>query len=205
MNDIVELAKERRTRLVAEMARLDEFIRMAEALQIPDKDGDVDLLGETGQGALNDDLLLSMDQFLLIENSELDLDNASAKGSGKGKAKAVGAANSDSADDDDNTPEDELLLTDAVADSDSKLDTHVGMRIRHRRWMMGIDQQELAKLSGLTAAQIQRFESGEGRAGTRQMREIAAAMKVPLAFFVEGLADESGHASESRDGASPPR
>jgi hypothetical protein len=53
----------------------------------------------------------------------------------------VGAADSDSADDDDNTPEDELLLTVAVAVSESILYTQDVMRIRHRRWMMGIDQQ----------------------------------------------------------------
>lgn len=213
MNDIVELAKERRTRLVAEMARLENFLQVADALLNPSEDGE-GLLGGSGPGAQSDDLLMNVDQFLLIENSEIDLEAASGKdsgqGAGTGKPKVKEAAESgedtdpDEADDDD-TPDDELLLTDAVADSDSKLDTHVGMRIRHRRWMMGIDQQELAKLSGLTAAQIQRFESGESRAGTRQMREIAAAMKVPLAFFVEGLTDESGDPSESRDGASPTR
>jgi len=207
MSDIVELAKERRTRLVAEMARLDDFIRVAEALLNPGEDGDETLFGDAGSGALDDDLLLGVDQFLLIDDSELALDTASSKdngkGSGKGKTQDKDADDEGSDSDDDDAPDDELLLTDAVADSGAKLDTHVGMRIRHRRWMMGIDQQELAKLSGLTAAQIQRFESGEGRAGTRQMREIAAAMKVPLAFFVEGLADESGQLSDSRDGANP--
>jgi transcriptional regulator with XRE-family HTH domain len=77
------------------------------------------------------------------------------------------------------------------------------MRIRHRRWMMGIDQQELARLAGLTVGQVQRFESGDSRASARQMREIAAAMKVPLSFFTEGLIDEQPPAEESRDGLRP--
>jgi ribosome-binding protein aMBF1 (putative translation factor) len=198
MSDIVDLAKERRARLVAEMARLEEFIRMAEALLNPDGDGDSELFSDDEPGALSDDLLLGADQFLLIEDSEIEAETDT----GKGKKAAKAAENPDGEGDDDST-EDELLLTDVVADNDAKLDTHVGMRIRHRRWMMGIDQQELAKLSGLTAAQIQRFEAGEARAGTRQMREIAAAMKVPLSFFVEGLGEEPGQQPESRDGANP--
>lgn len=205
MSDIVELAKDRRAKLVAEMARLDEFVRVAEALLNPDQDTDVDLFGDTGPGALSDDLLLGADQFLLIGDAELQArrDNGTDPGGRAGKGRKDARA-VDSDDDREDIPEDELLLTDAVADSDSKLDAHIGMRIRHRRWMMGIDQQELARLSGLTAAQIQRFESGESRASTRQMREIAAAMKVPLAFFVEGLMDAAGQPSASGDGASPP-
>ncbi len=35
MTDVVEIAKERQTRLAAEFAKLDDFIRMAEALMNP--------------------------------------------------------------------------------------------------------------------------------------------------------------------------
>jgi DNA-binding transcriptional regulator YiaG len=174
MTDIVELAKERRARLLAEMAKLEDFIQMAEMLMNAGEDDGLDMRPKSEGFDFGDELLLGTDQFLLVD-----------------------------APPDDGGEDDELLLTDAVTDGDAKLDAHVGMRIRHRRWMMGIDQQELARLAGLTVGQVQRFESGDSRASARQMREIAAAMKVPLSFFTEGLIDEQPPAEESRDGLRP--
>ena len=67
---------------------------------------------------------------------------------------------------------------------------HVGQRIRHRRWMMGISQDQLGELLGAKVETIQQFETGSSRISANHMREIAAAMDIPVSFFVEGLDEQ---------------
>ena len=40
------------------------------------------------------------------------------------------------------------------------VDVHVGKRIRHRRWMIGMTQQQLAEAVGIKFQQIQKYETG---------------------------------------------
>lgn len=67
------------------------------------------------------------------------------------------------------------------------VDAHVGKRIRHRRWMIGMTQQQLADKVGIKFQQIQKYETGMNRVSASRLHEIAAAMEVPVAFFFEGL------------------
>ena len=67
---------------------------------------------------------------------------------------------------------------------------HVGQRIRHRRWMMGISQDQLGELLGAKIETIQQLETGSSRISADHMREIAAAMDIPVSFFVEGLDEQ---------------
>ena len=53
---------------------------------------------------------------------------------------------------------------------------HVGKRIRHRRWMMGMSQQQLGDRIGTNAEIVQKLETGSSRIDSAQMREIATAM-----------------------------
>ena len=43
------------------------------------------------------------------------------------------------------------------------VDAHVGKRIRHRRWMVGMTQQQLAEKVGIKFQQIQKYETGMNR------------------------------------------
>ena len=67
------------------------------------------------------------------------------------------------------------------------VDIHVGKRIRHRRWMVGMTQQQLAEQVGIKFQQIQKYETGMNRVSASRLWEIAAAMEVPVSFFFEGL------------------
>lgn len=40
------------------------------------------------------------------------------------------------------------------------VDIHVGKRVRHRRWMVGMTQQQLAAHVGIKFQQIQKYETG---------------------------------------------
>ncbi|PTV97285.1 transcriptional regulator with XRE-family HTH domain [Rhodobacter aestuarii] len=79
------------------------------------------------------------------------------------------------------------------------VDVHVGKRIRHRRWMVGVTQQQLADKVGIKFQQIQKYETGMNRVSASRLWDIADALDVPVSFFFEGLAGEEPEAS-SREG-----
>lgn len=67
------------------------------------------------------------------------------------------------------------------------IDLHVGSRLRYRRLSLGMSQEALAEAVGLRFQQIQKYEKGQNRIGASRLFRLAAALKVPLAFFFEGL------------------
>jgi len=67
------------------------------------------------------------------------------------------------------------------------VDAHVGKRIRHRRWMVGMTQQQLADRVGIKFQQIQKYETGMNRVSASRLWEIADALEVSIGFFFEGL------------------
>ena len=69
------------------------------------------------------------------------------------------------------------------------VDVHVGKRIRHRRWMVGMTQQQLAQRVGIKFQQIQKYETGMNRVSASRLWDIAKSMDVPVSFFFEGLTD----------------
>ncbi len=79
------------------------------------------------------------------------------------------------------------------------VDVHVGKRIRHRRWLVGITQQQLAEAVGIKFQQIQKYETGMNRVSASRLWDIAEALSVPVSFFFEGLGDETVAAEEGRE------
>lgn len=70
------------------------------------------------------------------------------------------------------------------------VDIHVGKRVRHRRWMVGMTQQQLAEKVGIKFQQIQKYETGMNRVSASRLWDIAHALEVPISFFFEGLSEE---------------
>ncbi|WP_208347546.1 helix-turn-helix domain-containing protein [Pseudaestuariivita rosea] len=69
------------------------------------------------------------------------------------------------------------------------VDVHVGKRIRHRRWMVGMTQQQLAEKVGIKFQQIQKYETGMNRVSASRLWDISDALGVEVSFFFEGLSD----------------
>lgn len=67
------------------------------------------------------------------------------------------------------------------------VDVHVGKRIRHRRWVTGTTQQQLAEQVGIKFQQIQKYETGMNRVSASRLWDIGSALGVPVSFFFEGL------------------
>jgi len=78
------------------------------------------------------------------------------------------------------------------------VDVHVGKRIRHRRWLVGMTQQNLAERVGIKFQQIQKYETGANRVSASRLWDIADALDVQISFFFEGLdAESSGTMDET--------
>ena len=68
------------------------------------------------------------------------------------------------------------------------VDTHVGAKVKSRRLMLGLSQEELAKSIGLTFQQVQKYERGTNRISVSRLIDIARALKTPLDYFTDGIA-----------------
>lgn len=83
------------------------------------------------------------------------------------------------------------------------VDVHVGKRIRHRRWLVGMTQQQLAESVGIKFQQIQKYETGMNRVSASRLWDIAASLSVPVSFFFEGLNQGHEAAEETTSGEVP--
>ncbi|MEE8546257.1 MAG: helix-turn-helix transcriptional regulator [Alphaproteobacteria bacterium] len=70
-----------------------------------------------------------------------------------------------------------------------EVDRFVGGRIRERRIMMGLTQQEMAELIGVTYQQAHKYERGINRVSAGRLFDIAQALGVPVSHFFDGLED----------------
>ena len=73
----------------------------------------------------------------------------------------------------------------------SAADRHVGGRIRERRVMLGLSQQQLAQMIGVTYQQAHKYERGLNRISAGRLYEIAQVLNVPVSWFFEGLTADS--------------
>src|SRR5690606_8565731 len=67
------------------------------------------------------------------------------------------------------------------------IDLHVGKRLRRRRRLLGLTQQQLAESIGIRFQQIQKYECGANRVTWSRLYELAVALTVSANYFFEGL------------------
>lgn len=68
-------------------------------------------------------------------------------------------------------------------------DRHVAARLRRRRLMLGLTQQAMAELIGVTFQQAHKYETGMNRISAGRLYQIAEALGVSVAYFFQGLDD----------------
>ena len=71
--------------------------------------------------------------------------------------------------------------------STGAIDDYVGSRIRERRIMLGLTQQQLAEMIGVTYQQAHKYERGINRVSAGRLYEIASILSTPVDYFFEGL------------------
>ena len=65
------------------------------------------------------------------------------------------------------------------------VDTHVGQRIRKRRFLLGMSLEVLGEQIGVTYQQVQKYEKGTNRVGASRLQLIASALQVPVGYFFD--------------------
>lgn len=70
------------------------------------------------------------------------------------------------------------------------IDLHLGKRLRRRRRLLGLTQQQLALAVGIRFQQIQKYECGANRISAARLFQLAKALETPINYFYDGLSDE---------------
>ena len=68
------------------------------------------------------------------------------------------------------------------------IDLHLGKRLRRRRRLLGLTQQQLADGVGIRFQQIQKYECGANRISAARLWQLAEALRSPISYFYDGLA-----------------
>jgi transcriptional regulator with XRE-family HTH domain len=79
------------------------------------------------------------------------------------------------------------------------VDRYVGARIRERRIMLGLTQQQLAELIGVTYQQAHKYERGINRVSAGRLFEVSQVLSVPVNYFFDGLEQENERAISPRE------
>jgi transcriptional regulator with XRE-family HTH domain len=69
-----------------------------------------------------------------------------------------------------------------------EVDRQVATRVRQRRTMLGLSQQQLAELIGVTYQQAHKYEAGANRISAGRLYEIAQALGVGVGYFFQDVA-----------------
>lgn len=71
------------------------------------------------------------------------------------------------------------------------IDIHVGKRIKLRRTLLHISQEQLAGDIGVTFQQVQKYESGHNRVSASRLFDISRVLNCPIAYFFEDIGPET--------------
>jgi transcriptional regulator with XRE-family HTH domain len=66
-------------------------------------------------------------------------------------------------------------------------DLHVGKRLRRRRRLLGMTQQELASQVGVRFQQIQKYECGANRITASRLFDLSKALNASVQYFFDGM------------------
>lgn len=183
MTDVITIAKKRRAMLVAEIRKLDDFIRMGEALE---------------------KFAQRRAAPAVTKPEAAEIVSRAAPRENVAPARPVDRdpeANDQfhfSAPTPAPVSEDPLVLVNPQPRDAIWVDIHVGQKMRQRRWMIGMSRHQLARRTGIEAEQILKFEKGAVKIGPSRMWDIAAVLEVPMSYFFEGIDGQAADAADAR-------
>lgn len=83
-----------------------------------------------------------------------------------------------------------------------EIDIHLGRRLRRRRRLLGLTQQELAHACGVRFQQIQKYECAANRMSAARLWQLAEVLEVPVSYFYEGLTRDQREKTLERENSS---
>ena len=90
-----------------------------------------------------------------------------------------------------------------VATRSSKVDGHVGRRVRERRREIGMSQTKLADALGISFQQVQKYEIGGNRVAASRLWDMAKALEVDVEYFFEGIQKRAKRSRKAKPRKSP--
>jgi transcriptional regulator with XRE-family HTH domain len=85
-----------------------------------------------------------------------------------------------------------------------EIDVHLGRRLRRRRRLLGLTQQQLAGACGVRFQQIQKYECAANRMSAARLWQLAEVLQVPVSYFYEGLVEAQTEARQVEGGRDAP-
>lgn len=79
----------------------------------------------------------------------------------------------------------------ALSKKPNRVDQHVARRMRLRRVLLGMSQEDLAQRLGGSPQQVQKYEAGETRISASRLYEIGQQLGVPITWFFTDLDDDA--------------
>ena len=79
--------------------------------------------------------------------------------------------------------------------NNNAVDVHVGRRIRLRRTLLGMSQEQLGSALNITFQQVQKYERGANRVSASRLWDISQIIDVPISYFFEDMSDVTLQAS----------
>ena len=71
--------------------------------------------------------------------------------------------------------------------NNNAIDMHVGNRVRLRRTLLGISQEQLGAELNVTFQQVQKYERGANRISASRLWDISQILDVPISYFFDDM------------------
>ena len=82
--------------------------------------------------------------------------------------------------------------------NNNAIDKHVGKRVRLRRTLLGLSQEQLGDELNITFQQVQKYERGANRVSASRLWDISQILDVPIGHFFDDMTDTTMRSSPRR-------
>ena len=73
--------------------------------------------------------------------------------------------------------------------NNNSIDMHVGKRVRLRRALFGMSQEQLCAKLNVTFQQVQKYERGANRISASRLLDISQILDVPISYFFDDMSE----------------
>ncbi|MCH7561527.1 MAG: helix-turn-helix transcriptional regulator, partial [Thaumarchaeota archaeon] len=74
--------------------------------------------------------------------------------------------------------------------SSTKVDIHVGKKLRRRRELLGLSQTEIAERIDLSHQQLQKYENATNRISAGRLFEFGQILDISITYFYDGISED---------------
>ena len=82
--------------------------------------------------------------------------------------------------------------------NNNAIDLHVGQRLRLRRTLLGMSQEQLGAELNITFQQVQKYERAANRVSASRLWDMSQILDVPISYFFDDMSEETIQMSPRR-------